>query len=214
ESPVEVYEPFNLSEVIDHEDPVEAPTPSESVAPLSLMVEASAGGRRKAVVFAAIAAVVVIIAAIGVPAGWYGKRSVQAAAPPQATQPEQANPSTVAGTTPSTVPDESNPANSATSALSAAETSKANREAKDRAKQEEKARLEREKAAAANTTAATPKPDPAKPGPKMVTVQVSFDENGRVTQASGADATATRIARQRRFPAGKAGTTTVTIPLN
>ena len=48
----------------------------------------------------------------------------------------------------------------------------------------------------------------------MVTVQVSYDENGRVTQASGSDATALRIARQKRFPTGKAGTTTVTIPIN
>lgn len=209
------HEPFNLSEVIDHVDPVEAPKkPVESAVPLSLMVQANAGGRRKVAVFAAIAAVLVIVAAIGVPAGWYGKRSVQAAAPPQVAQPEQASPATVADTAPAAVPDGSTPAESATSALSATETPKANHEAKDRAKLEEKARLEREKAAAANTTAAPPKPEPAKPGPKMVTVQVSFDENGRVTQASGADATATRIARQRRFPAGKAGTTTVTIPLN
>jgi hypothetical protein len=50
--------------------------------------------------------------------------------------------------------------------------------------------------------------------PKRVTVQVSYDENGRVTQASGGDATALRIARQKRFPAGKAGSATVTIPIN
>jgi hypothetical protein len=52
------------------------------------------------------------------------------------------------------------------------------------------------------------------PGSKKATVQVTYDENGRVTQASGGDATALRIARQKRFPAGKAGSATVTIPIN
>jgi hypothetical protein len=51
-------------------------------------------------------------------------------------------------------------------------------------------------------------------GPKMVSVQVTYDEAGRVTQASGGDATALRIARQKRFPAGKAGSSTITIPMN
>jgi hypothetical protein len=57
-------------------------------------------------------------------------------------------------------------------------------------------------------------PDASKPGPKKVTVTVSYDESGRVTQASGGDATAVRIARQKRFPAGKAGSATITIPIN
>jgi hypothetical protein len=51
-------------------------------------------------------------------------------------------------------------------------------------------------------------------GSKKATVQVTYDENGRVTQASGGDATALRIARQKRFPAGKAGSATITIPIN
>ena len=54
-------------------------------------------------------------------------------------------------------------------------------------------------------------------------VSVSYDENGHVTSASavgsspGAEAyasTAVRIARGRRFPAGQAGSTVVTIPIN
>jgi hypothetical protein len=52
------------------------------------------------------------------------------------------------------------------------------------------------------------------PGSREVTVQVTYDDNGRVIQASGADAEALRIARQRRFPAGKAGSATITIPIN
>ncbi|HMJ26832.1 MAG TPA: hypothetical protein VK475_13425, partial [Pyrinomonadaceae bacterium] len=51
-------------------------------------------------------------------------------------------------------------------------------------------------------------------GSKKATVQVTYDENGRVTQASGGDATALRIARQKRFPPGKAGSATITIPIN
>ena len=59
--------------------------------------------------------------------------------------------------------------------------------------------------------------------PKSVRVSVTYDEAGRVTQASvagatpGAEAygsTAVRIARGKRFPAGKAGSTVVTIPVN
>jgi len=50
-------------------------------------------------------------------------------------------------------------------------------------------------------------------GAREVTVQVTYDENGRVTQASG-DANALRIARQKRFPAGKAGSATIRIPIN
>nr|MDQ2937728.1 energy transducer TonB [Acidobacteriota bacterium] len=54
----------------------------------------------------------------------------------------------------------------------------------------------------------------AKSGPKKVSVTVTYDESGRVTQASGGDATALRIARQKRFPAGKAGSATITISIN
>lgn len=61
---------------------------------------------------------------------------------------------------------------------------------------------------------AVKKADGPKPGPKTATVQVTYDEAGRVTQASGSDPTALRIARQKRFPSGKPGTTTLTIPIN
>ena len=75
-------------------------------------------------------------------------------------------------------------------------------------------------AAAAKTPAPTPT---ATAGPKSVRVAVTYDEAGRVTQASvagttpGAEAygsTAVRIARGKHFPAGKPGTTVVTIPVN
>jgi hypothetical protein len=88
----------------------------------------------------------------------------------------------------------------------------------------EKAKLRENKAAAAmlNKTPATSVPsapgsvasEVSKAGPKKVAVTVTYDESGRVTQASGGDATALRIARQKRFPAGKPGSTTITIPIN
>jgi len=49
---------------------------------------------------------------------------------------------------------------------------------------------------------------------RKVVVTVTYDESGRVTQASGGDANALRVARQKRFPPGKAGSATVTIPIN
>ncbi|HEY0727722.1 MAG TPA: hypothetical protein VGD38_06595, partial [Pyrinomonadaceae bacterium] len=68
--------------------------------------------------------------------------------------------------------------------------------------------------AAETATAVAPAPEAVKPGAKRVVVTVTYDETGRVTQASGGDANALRIARQKRFPAGKAGSATISIPIN
>jgi hypothetical protein len=85
-------------------------------------------------------------------------------------------------------------------------------------RQREKERRAREAKAAENSAAVATAPSaPAaetKPGAKRVVVTVTYDESGRVTQASGGDANALRIARQKRFPAGKAGSATISIPLN
>ena len=67
--------------------------------------------------------------------------------------------------------------------------------------------------AAANSSSAKNQSVP-RAGAREVTVQVTYDENGRVTQASGDDANALRIARQKRFPAGKAGSATIKIRIN
>ncbi len=66
--------------------------------------------------------------------------------------------------------------------------------------------------AAENSSSAKNKTVP-RAGARDVTVRVTYDENGRVTQASG-DTTALRIARQKRFPAGKAGSATIKIRVN
>ena len=167
--------------------------------------------RRKYIAVAVAVVVVMAVAAIGVPAGWYGSR-----VSPVVSQPNPAEipvaPAPVAETP--TVADGAQPA---TEDSDASDATKRQRE-RDRIK----AREEREQKAALNTspTATTPTgssvsmADSPKGGPKRVTVTVTYDESGRVTQASGGDATAVRIARQKRFPAGKAGSTTVTIPIN
>jgi hypothetical protein len=101
------------------------------------------------------------------------------------------------------------------------------------ARREREARLERQRKLEARKDAAQEAsneanaPDAAAPkpvaGPKTVRVSVAYDEAGRVTQTSvvgsspGAEAyasTAVRVARGRRFPAGKAGSAVVTIPIN
>ena len=172
-------------------------------------VSPDALGKRKALIGGAVAfALVASVAVIGVPAGWYNR-------------PKAVVESTAVNTTPA--PQVSAPAVS--EAAPAVESPDQNNEAALAAKRQhdkDKAKLREEKAAALLSKTATSVPvapanvvpDASKPGPKKVTVTVSYDESGRVTQASGGDATAVRIARQKRFPAGKAGSTTITIPIN
>lgn len=190
---------------------------SDDQSPLSLTVENAAGGGRRVMVYGAIAAAVVIsLAAVGFPAGWYKKKAVNASQPAAVSVEQQVTNSP--GSSPSEQP-ASEPASTEQAAGavndSAALAARREREARDRWK------AAQEKADAANPGATNPaapaaeaakKPEAAKP--KSTTVQVTYDEAGRVTQASGGDANALRIARQKRFPAGKAGSATVTIPVN
>jgi hypothetical protein len=117
------------------------------------------------------------------------------------------------------------PASESEAATNVDATEVARRQREARAK--ERAKLQEQTAAkgAANSPASPPAAtntvaDVAKPQPtsanasRKATVQVTYDENGRVTQASGGDATALRIARQKRFPPGKGGSATITIPIN
>lgn len=143
------------------------------------------------------------VAAIGVPAGWYSGSKAAAvlaeapAVPAPVSQPE-VNPA------PESVAVES-PATTSAPEDAAALAARRQRE-RDRAKaREEKAAL---------SLASTPGVSANSSGPKKVSVTVTYDESGRVVQASGGDASALRIARQKRFPPGKAGSATVTIPIN
>jgi uncharacterized protein DUF4388 len=171
----------------------------KSFAPAFLSLGKEAAGNRKPLFIGAIAvAVLGSVAAIGVPAGWYSKKATPAAEavtqapPPQTTQaeaPAQPQPSTA---------ETSQPATEDAAALAAK-------------RQREKERKAREAKLAENPSAPVEEP---KSNAKRVVVTVTYDESGRVTQASGGDANALRIARQKRFPPGKAGSATVSIPIN
>ena len=174
----------------------------KSFAPAFLSLGRESGGSRKPLIIGAIVvAVLGSVAAIGVPAGWYSKKpapapeTVTQAPPPQTTQPE-----TPAQQPQPTTAETSEPATEDPAALAAK-------------RQREKERKAREAKLAENPGAVAPAEEPKSNG-KRVVVTVTYDESGRVTQASGGDANALRIARQKRFPPGKAGSATVSIPIN
>ena len=161
-------------------------------------------GNRKPLFIGAIAvAVLASVAVVGVPAGWYSSKAKPAplgstaTTTPTAPQPQTEN------STPA--PAESAPATQGEDPAAAALR---------RQREKEKERAKREAARAQNEGAQAQITEPSKPGSKRVTVTVTYDESGRVTQASGGDATAVRIARQKRFPPGKGGSATITIPIN
>ena len=172
----------------------------KSFSPAFLAFGKDSGSRRKPLFIGAIAvAVVASVAVIGVPAGWYSKK----AAPPAPVVSQAPAPAPV-----ETV---SQPQPTSTEATPVAEDPAA----AALRKQREKDRKAREaKNAEGETAAAAPTVEGVKPGAKRVVVTVTYDESGRVTQASGGDANALRIARQKRFPPGKAGSATVSIPIN
>jgi hypothetical protein len=157
--------------------------------------------RRKPLFIGAIAvAVLGSVAAIGVPAGWYHRNTppqTQVATPqPQSTTSSQ----TEASVQPQPTPEASTASEDA-AALAA------------RRQREKKARDAKAAEAAANPFPGSQPAEPKSNG-KRVVVTVTYDESGRVTQASGGDPNALRIARQKRFPPGKAGSATVSIPIN
>jgi hypothetical protein len=161
---------------------------------------------------AVFAAVALIVAVIGVPWGLYARSKAAKLAneaKPSASQPAATNQPMATPAASET----SQPIPSSDAADLAAKRQRDER-AKERAKAQDAAKLAAKDApVATNTPTAKTQSSPTS-GAKKVTVQVSYDENGRVTQASGGDATALRIARQKRFPAGKAGSATITIPIN
>jgi chemotaxis protein histidine kinase CheA len=205
--------------------------------PLSQTLEAThnGGGKSKLIVAGVAAALVLVCVVAAIPLSKRLKgapaaaASANAASAPVATQTAADSPNAQgnaasASPTVSTEPD---------AAATAAAAEAAGEDAARRERREREARLERQRklqeakkadAAQASADAAAPEAAP-KPtsGPKSVRVSITYDEAGRVTQTSvvgstpGAEAyasTAVRVARGRRFPAGKAGSTVVTIPIN
>jgi hypothetical protein len=186
--------------------PVETQSDSEverSFAPAFLTFSKDTVSRRKPLFFAVIAvAILGSVAVIGVPAGWYSSKKAEAAqteAPPPPPTPVSTQPEVVAQPQPSSAETQPTPEDAA---------------ALEARRQRERERKAREARNAENPVAAAPTPETLRPGAKRVVVTVTYDESGRVTQASGGDANALRIARQKRFPPGKAGTATISIPIN
>lgn len=184
---------------------------------LSFMSSESLGRRRFAIAGAVAFAVLASVAAIGVPAGWYGRARAAVVVSRPAANPASA-PEPLSPAVAEVPKNELAPAESAQPNIQSDEAALALK----RQREKEKARLREEKLATVNQPApgaALPAPtnvaaETAKVGPKKIAVTVTYDESGRVTQASGGDASAIRIARQKRFPAGKAGSATITIPIN
>ncbi len=167
-------------------------------------------------------AVLLIIGVVGLPWGWYARSKAAKAANQEAiVAPQNSAPSASPAAITQPAADSDVTSESATSE-SATSESVANSETPDlaakrmreaRAKERAKAQEAPREQAAANARVVKSQ-SPSNTGAKRVTVQVTYDENGRVTQASGGDPTALRIARQKRFPAGKAGSATIIIPIN
>jgi len=185
--------------------PVESSSTSiqteKSVAPAFFSFVGKETNRRKPLFIGAIAmAVVASVAVIGVPAGWYSKKPAVAPTPnvSQAPAPEANQAESAAQPQPA----------------SAAPEAAAEDAAAIARRQREKERKAREAKNSENPSTVATAPEAVKPGAKRVVVTVTYDESGRVTQASGGDANALRIARQKRFPPGKAGSATVSIPIN
>ena len=198
--------------------------------PFSMMVEganAPGGGSKKKLAFVAVAAAVVLAcAAVAVP---FMKRSGAGEATPAA--PVASQPAAPAQPEPAPTSADDASAENAEAASAEAEASNADdarraaleRERRDRERRRKEEAAKKDDASEDSAASKPLVPAPAPAGPKSVRVTISYDEAGRVTQASvagatpGAEAygsTAVRIARGRRFPAGKAGTTVVTIPVN
>ena len=198
-----VAEPDELADA-----PVEIKSESEvdkSFAPAFLSFAKESGSRRKPLFIGAIAvAILGSVAVIGVPAGWYSSKKVEAAPTQTVTQ---APPQPVVQPEPTSQPQPTTAEPEPTTEDAAAALKR---------QRERERKLREAQAAAENpaTAAATPANQTTKPGAKKVVVTVTYDESGRVTQASGGDPNALRIARQKRFPPGKAGSATVTIPIN
>ena len=192
------------SEPVEPDEQPSSPSKENMHVPafLSLIKPNTLSRRKPIIVGLAAVAVLISVAAIGVPAGWYGRSKP----PVPAIQP---NTVATTGTEPAEAKPEATQAQPESAAVDA-QAADAALAAKRQKEKERKAREENANLLKPGATAVLPTPGNG----KKVTVQVTYDESGRVVQASGADPTALRIARQKRFPPGKGGTATITIPIN
>ena len=180
---------------------------------LSYIGNESMGTRKSLFAAAVVVAVLGTVAAVGVPAGWYNRAKVSTVATQVVSTP--ASEPVIEPALPSS-PDASQSENAADTSAPADDTAAV---AARRQRERDRARTREDRPAGdqpngAASSRAGNGSVAGNAGSKRITVTVFYDESGRVTQASGGDASAIRIARQKRFPAGKAGSATVTIPIN
>lgn len=175
----------------------------------------TAGNRKKFALFAGIAAFLVCGTAVAALTNWFSKGTANTAAPAAVVQPP-ALVAPEANQPPAPAQSNANPENTA------AENTQSEQQA---ALAAERRAAERRAAAARAALTLAPREErpAAATGSKTVMVQVTVDENGRVSQASVSnsrpgmesyEASALRIARQRRYPAGKSGVISVPVKIN
>jgi hypothetical protein len=207
-TPQEAFPEGYVAEKTDEETALENALRNKENVPTFLAYGKESLVKRKTMMAAAVVvAVLGTVAALGVPAGWYSRTKVEAAATQSVVTTPVPEPVVEPVPTTSEASQTETPNTGSPTDDAAAIAARRQRD-KDRAKARE------DRAPTANSASSTPLANPAAAGPKRITVTVTYDESGRVTQASGGDASAIRIARQKRFPPGKAGSATVTIPIN
>jgi TonB family protein len=234
---------YSYVEELDAQEPPEAPRASEASqrvvtvngngapkAPLAMTVDSAAGsGRRKIMLAGVVAAMVMICTvAVGVLTDWFGagraSSPVNAAAMPKVEAPLPSpspaeDPSAAATSTPDAAADKAVQDEEAAQA--------ARREARERELRQklaaERAEAAKQAATPAGINADAARKQESAPADKTIMVRVLVDAEGRVEQASVAssrpgmesyESSALRIARQRRYPAGKSGWVTVPIKFN
>jgi hypothetical protein len=185
--------------------------PSHVPAFLTYIGKESLTKRKPLFATAVVFAVLATVAAVGVPAGWYNRTKLSAAETQSAVSipvPEPAmEPASLSSA--ESAPPENVVDTSSVQAEDAAATAARRQRERDRARAREDRVAGNQGVSSSSVNGRT-----TAAGSKRITVTVTYDESGRVTQASGGDASAIRIARQKRFPPGKAGSAVVTIPVN
>ena len=177
-------------------------------------------GRRRALgVGVAAVAVLVCATAVGALTDWFGLKRTNAASvapPPTVTPQPVSSPSPLA---PPSETAEASPKEAQAAEPSRAEAVQRQHEKLERRQME---RIARDTAQTSGETASAQKRVETSGG-QTVIVRVFVDEQGRVSQATVAnsrpgmeayEASALRIARQRRYPSGKSGWVTVPIKFN
>jgi Domain of unknown function (DUF4388) len=222
----------DLAVFMDHVDRLgegtskSADKPAEA-APFSMMVESaenSGSSKKKFMLMGAAACVVLAVGVAAIPLmSGSGKPAAGAAPQAVASQPDASPKSSGDDATSAPAASDSTAADAAATDASTTDREREERLREQRLREQRERKAEEAKKADAAQDPNAPATAAAATGPKSVRVSVTYDEAGRVTATSvagsspGAEAfagTAVRIARGKRFPAGKAGSTVVTIPVN